>query len=130
MGVVYKRKGNHEKAIEYYNKAKEMNPGYASIYLNLSAIYIEDKDYESSIEILNEGIKNNPAAHDLYYNRACSYTKLYKRDMVLKDMKTSLKLYPKLLSWFKQDKDFDLLRDDKEFISIIEEYSNVEQEGS
>jgi len=123
MGVVYKRLNNHEKSLEYYNKAKEYNPKYHYIYLNMSAIYIEDKEYLKSIEILTEGINNNPEAHDLYYNRACSYALLVNEDLAIKDIRKALILNPSLIKWVIKDKDFYCLYDNEEFNSIVNQYS-------
>ena len=120
MGVVYKRLGNHKDAIEYYNKSKECNPNYHYTYLNLSAIYIEDKEYTKSIKILSEGIYNNPGAHDLYYNRACSYSVLNEVEHAIKDIRKALVLNPSLIRWVKKDKDFYNLYDVEEFKNILE----------
>src|SRR5699024_9983760 len=74
MGVVYKKMGKNEKALEFYFKSLEENKEYHYTYLNISAIYIEDKEYSKIIDILSEGIDLNPYAEDLYYNRACCYS--------------------------------------------------------
>tara|TARA_B100000073_G_scaffold308020_1_gene278755 strand:- start:736 stop:1176 length:441 start_codon:yes stop_codon:yes gene_type:complete len=41
LGVVNADKGDHEKAIEYYNKAIVMDPSYTKAYLNAAALTLE-----------------------------------------------------------------------------------------
>ncbi|HEY4544697.1 MAG TPA: hypothetical protein VIG40_08665, partial [Tissierellaceae bacterium] len=90
--------------------------------LNISSIFIKNKKYEKAIEVLTKGINKNPEASDLYYNRSCCYSILNMIELALADMKTSLMIDENLLQWYKNDKDFDNLRNNKVFNEIIQMY--------
>ena len=122
MGVVYKRLGQNEKAIEYYFKSLDLNRDYHYTYLNLSAIYIEEREFYKSIERLSEGISYNPYAEVLYYNRACSYAILGMEEKAIKDIRKTLILKPSSINWVLKDKDFKELYNNKSFQEIIQKY--------
>jgi len=122
MGVVYKKMGKNEKALEFYFKSLEENKEYHYTYLNISAIYIEDKEYRKTIDILSEGIDLNPYAEDLYYNRACCYSILDLEREAIKDIRKALVLNPSIIYWLRRDEDFHNLGKNKEFKHIIKEY--------
>jgi tetratricopeptide (TPR) repeat protein len=41
MGIAYKNQGNYTKAIESYEKAIELKPDYAYVYVNLGNAYYD-----------------------------------------------------------------------------------------
>jgi hypothetical protein len=58
------------------------------------------------------------------YNCACTYSLLSVKDKALKLLDTALdKGYKNIISWVDQDRDFDPLRDDKDFKSLIAKYT-------
>lgn len=110
LGVVYKKTGDHDKALEEYIKAKDLSDNIY-IFLNMSAIYIEEKRYDDAIEILTEGIDRNPH-HILYYNRACSFRKLGNISQAVKDYKEAKNLDPVVEKWAKNDIDLkDIIKE-------------------
>lgn len=114
-GVVYKALGNHKKALEEYRVAKE-NSDDIYIFLNMSAIFIEEKKFEKAIKILTEGIERNPH-HILYYNRACSYSKLNKKDKALEDFINGMEIDEVVLEWGKNDPDLkEIIRRNYDYI--------------
>ena len=120
MGVIFKRKGNHQRAIEFYEKSRNMNPKYPFNYLNLSAIYIEDKEYDKAIDILSQGLYNIQHA-DLYYNRACCHSICGNSDLAVSDLKRAIDLNSNIVEWIEKDKDFDNLRGHKGFKKLTED---------
>ena len=59
LGVVYNYKNMSEKSIEYFKKAIDLNPGIASAYFNIAAIYLNynSKSPWAMEEALKYGIK-------------------------------------------------------------------------
>ena len=110
--------------MKYYYESLNLNKSYYYTYLNISAIYIEEKQYNKSIEILTEGIESNEDAADLYYNRACCYAILDMVDEAITDIKEALIFNPNIISWVKKDKDFRNLYDNIDFIGLLNEYDN------
>ena len=49
MGNVYKKQGNYEKAIEFYQKAIDINPRKDEAFNNLGNIYVNKGNYEKAM---------------------------------------------------------------------------------
>ncbi len=45
LGVTYWKLGNYEQAKKIYQKAIALDKGYASLYNNLTSVYLSQKDY-------------------------------------------------------------------------------------
>lgn len=104
MGVIARKMGDSDKAMDYYIRAKESYPD-PYIYLNMSAIFIERADFEGAIRILNEGIDFNPDSVNLFYNRACSKANLGRIEEAVKDLREAIKINPDSILWAKEDPD-------------------------
>lgn len=84
LGVVYREKGDYERALEYYNKAKEIredlygtnHPSTATSYNNIGLIYTEKGDYDQALNYLQKACnirekelgKNHPDTAVSYNN--------------------------------------------------------------
>lgn len=60
IGSVYKAIGHLNGAIEYFQKAKNINPRLPQTYFGLYSAYLEKNDTASAIRILNDWLKLNP----------------------------------------------------------------------
>ncbi|WMM25727.1 tetratricopeptide repeat protein [Tissierella sp. MB52-C2] len=118
-GVVLKALGDNKKALEYYYRVIDIYPEYPYSFLNISAIYIEEKRYEDTIDLLTDGINHNPDGHDLYYNRACCYSLLNDDRRAISDLRKAIVLLPSIIEYIRTDKDFVNLHDNKDFIKLI-----------
>ena len=57
LGRAYRRCNMPDKAMTCYNRCVEINPGYATIYCNLGALYFTVKDYANAVSHYEKGIK-------------------------------------------------------------------------
>ena len=55
LGLTYAQVGNLEKALDYTQKAVEMDPGYASYY-NLGLIHASRQEPDQAIEAFNQAL--------------------------------------------------------------------------
>lgn len=85
-------KGEIEFALTNYNKAVELNPDNASIYLNRALAFYKKKDYEKAIADYDKVIEINPKELVAYANRANSNEKLGNTDKAVADYKRILEL--------------------------------------
>jgi tetratricopeptide (TPR) repeat protein len=58
----------YELAIEYYQKAIDINPNYADAYLNMGVAYYEQKNYPQAIQYYQKAIEINSNNAQAYYN--------------------------------------------------------------
>lgn len=111
LGVVLKAMGNYEMALKEYKKAALFSDSMY-IYLNMSAIFIEEKKFDESVKILDEGISRK-AHHVLYYNRACSYRKMGNIKKALEDFNKAKNLNLEVVDWAKRDPDLkDIIQEE------------------
>lgn len=78
-GFSYQDGGDLNKAIEEYNKALELNPGYTQVYINLGTVYLGKQDYDRAIETFEKVLELNYLDKKAHYNIGLAY--LYKGDL-------------------------------------------------
>ncbi len=49
LGEGYRRRGHHDHAVEYMQRALEINPGYQAAHLNLSGFYLQLEKWDKSL---------------------------------------------------------------------------------
>jgi tetratricopeptide (TPR) repeat protein len=94
-GFVYKFKGEYDHALEDYNQAILLNPGFASAYNNRGVIYRLRGDYDHAIKDYDQAIwldSNVPAS---FYNRGIAYSDKQDYDHALGDFDVVLRFNPK-----------------------------------
>lgn len=57
----------NEKAINYLQELRELNPQYQSLYLYLGQVLQEEEMIEEAQQVLEDGIKENPFQVELYH---------------------------------------------------------------
>lgn len=94
LGDVYGRRGNHEKAIEEFKKAIEINPNYADAYHNLANTYQEAGQTGLAIENYQKAIENNPQLWQSYQSLAAIYFNQGQYVKALENIKKALEINP------------------------------------
>lgn len=104
MGVLCKKKGDNKLALKYYYDAigKFEDP---FLFLNMSAIYIEEKDYDAAIKILNRGLIDFPKSVNLHYNKACSFHLLGRDDLAKEEVIKAIEINEDAYDWALKDDD-------------------------
>ena len=92
-GFSYAELGEHEKAIEDYSKAIELNPKNAAVYNNRGISYRKLEEYKKAIEDYSKAIELEPGDADAYYNRAYSYRKLGEHEKALDNLCTCMHIH-------------------------------------
>ncbi len=76
VGIVYANLKEYEKAIEYYQKAIEMDEKWAVPYFNLGIVYKNLKEYEKAIEYYQKAIEMDEKWAVPYNNLGIVYKNL------------------------------------------------------
>lgn len=97
----YLSKGNraydeneYDKAIEYYNKAIELDPDFADAYNNRGIAYRRKGECAKAIEDYNKAIELDPDYSEAYYNRGRAYRYLKEYDKAIEDYSKAIELNP------------------------------------
>jgi tetratricopeptide (TPR) repeat protein len=73
-GIAHSIKGQHDQAIPYYNKAIEINPGFANAYFSRGVAFAEGKgQYDEAIADYNKAIEINPTFAKAILLRGVAY---------------------------------------------------------
>lgn len=97
-GLRYKEKKQFEKAIEEFNRALTMVPGFWVILIQLGEVHRELKQFEKAISYFTEAIKKNPDPpldYTVYQLRSVSYASIQKYKEAMEDITKSIELDPK-----------------------------------
>lgn len=118
----------YELAIEYLNKAKEIDSKDFIIYHNLGIVYKHLKDYPKAIESFEKAINYNKRFLKSYLSLGSLYFYLNKFEEAYKYYEKAAKLNPELFE-AKYNSAVCLLKSGKisEAINILEESINSEQ---
>ena len=130
MAVSYYNRGNayaklkkHDKAIEDYNKAIELDPEYATAYYNRGNAYAKLKKYEKAIEDYNKAIELNPEYAMAYNNRGNAYDELKKHEKAIEDYNKAIVLNPEYaMAYNNRGNAYDGL---KKYEKAIEDYNKA-----
>jgi len=60
QGIEYNKQGNQAKAIQSYEQAIELYPGYINAYFNLGNIFLRQDNYTRAIELYEKSREINP----------------------------------------------------------------------
>ncbi len=85
-GFKYQDQGNLEKALEEYQKAVQLNPGYVKVYTNIGTIYLERKDYDQAIQQFKKVIELNYWDRKAHYNLGLAYLYKGEKDMAQEEV--------------------------------------------
>ncbi|MCG8699363.1 MAG: hypothetical protein MI922_15010, partial [Bacteroidales bacterium] len=93
-GMAASRANKPEKAIEYYEKARELNHNEPGLYVFLKNKYFEVGDTAKGLEILHEGFKKHAGAKDILVELINHYLLNDKSEQALEFLKIAQKDEP------------------------------------
>ena len=74
-GVTWYEMGDHDRAIQDYNKAVKFNPNFDQAFFNRGNAYDEKGQFERAIKDYNRAIELKPDYTKAFNNRGISYAK-------------------------------------------------------
>jgi tetratricopeptide (TPR) repeat protein len=88
--------GNCTEAVKDYDRAVQLNPGYALAYDNRGKCYIKLKDYLQAVRDFDKAIALGPEVATTHYNRANAYNRLGDYRRAIMDFDRAIDLDPRL----------------------------------
>ncbi len=95
MGKSYNYKGEYDKALEYFQKAIELNPKNDDAYSGMGVSYYQQKEYDIAIESYQKAIELNPKNDNGYLIIGGSYYNKEEYDRALEYFQKAIELSPK-----------------------------------
>ena len=100
LGVAYKKKGLHEMAIQYYEKAILSNPDYLRPYLNLGDLYQILGRYEEAERIYHMALRKDPGYAIIHYQLGRLYTSTGAYEKAIASYRRMIESDPLLLDGY------------------------------
>ena len=91
-GILWKRKGDYDRAIADFTAAIRINPKYSSAYTNRGVAYVEEHDYDRALADYNVAIQLDPKDAVAYNNRGVAWKNKGEYDLAIADYNTAIKL--------------------------------------
>lgn len=93
-GLTYYEAKDFGSALEQYNKAAEISPGFAEAYYHKGRAYTELNDYTSAVKEYSKTIKLNPNHEKAYINRGFIYNELKEFGNAINDFQKGVEINP------------------------------------
>ncbi|MEW6416508.1 MAG: tetratricopeptide repeat protein [Nitrospirota bacterium] len=94
LGIAYDKKGLVDKAIEQYQMALKLNPGFAEAYVNLGIAYESLGSVDKAIEHFQTAIELKPESAKAHNNLGIAYKKTGLIDKAIEHFQMAVKLNP------------------------------------
>jgi tetratricopeptide (TPR) repeat protein len=118
--------GRHDEALKAAEKAIEIKPDYYRAWINKGGALANLGRYKDALKAFEKAIEIKGDFHEGCYNLACVYSLKKEKGKALKYLRKAIEYGYNDLSHIKKDKDFDFIRDEKEFQKIISDLTQME----
>jgi len=127
-GNCYHSLGQYENAINDCDKAIELDPAFAFAYSNRGNSYHSLGQYENAINDYDKAIELDPEIGSPFYNKACFYALQGKVKEAILWLKEALIIdRKKFCELSSNDSDFDRIRKDEKFQTLMREFCDIEK---
>ena len=92
IGGAFQRLNQNDSAYDAFDRAIELNPGYAEGLNNRGVIKVWRGDVAGAVADFSRAIAANPGYRDAYANRAIAYIKMHEHEKAMADRRRALEL--------------------------------------
>ncbi|MFN7246154.1 MAG: tetratricopeptide repeat protein [Microcystis sp.] len=118
-GIALYNLGRFEQAIASYDRALEIKPDYHEAWDNRGYVLTCMGRYKDALESCDRAIKINPNHANAYYNKACCYGLQNNVELAIENLQRAINLDVEYQDMAKTDKDFEQIRGDERFQSLL-----------
>ena len=119
-GYVLRTLGRLEEAIASYDQALKIQPDYYQAWYNRGYVLGNLGRLEEAITSYDQALKIKPDDTTTFYNKACCYALQGNVEQAIENLQQAINLNPdKYREMAKTDSDFDSIREDERFQSLL-----------
>jgi tetratricopeptide (TPR) repeat protein len=93
-GVTVRKLGQNDRALQDYNQAIRLNPGFADAFNSRCYLYVLTNRLQDALKDCNESLRLNPKNQYAYDSRGFAYLKLGMLDASIADYNAALNIEP------------------------------------
>lgn len=127
IGTIHFENAEYAKAIPWLERAKSFFPDNQMLNFYLGVSYKQTKNFAEAIKFFKRQLEIKPEEPSPYYNIACVYAVQGKTTDAIAWLKKAVKAHPEFKDAAQKDKDFDRIRNTKEFIEIVKQEMSREK---
>ncbi len=97
LGIVYKKRGEYDKAIELFEKSMSLGKAYPEVFLHLGDIYFDRKDYNKAVMYLEAALKidfSKKVRLGILNKLGRTYGKPGENEKAVEAFEAAIRLYP------------------------------------
>lgn len=94
LGDLYARRGEYEKAIWHFQRATELNPGYASAHHNMANVFAMMGEYEQAELNFRKALEFRPNLWQSHKQLAGVYYETGEIEKAIKEIEIAYEKYP------------------------------------
>jgi tetratricopeptide (TPR) repeat protein len=118
-GVALGNLGRFEEAIASYDQALEIKPDFHLAWNNRGIALGNLGRYEEAIASYDQALEINSNSANTYYNKACCYGLQNNVELAIENLQRAINLDVKYQDMAKTDQDFEQIRGDERFQSLL-----------
>ncbi|MEM7593833.1 MAG: tetratricopeptide repeat protein, partial [Cyanobacteria bacterium P01_A01_bin.83] len=111
----------YEEALDSFNQALKLKPNKAQVWNNRGIVLGILERYEDALDSFDQAIKLKPDDDQAWYLKAMAYSLQNNVDLAVKDLAQAIKLNSKYKEMAKNDSNFDNIRNEPRFKSLIDD---------
>jgi tetratricopeptide (TPR) repeat protein len=111
--------GQNEAAVASYNHALAIKPDDHYAWNNRGVALLNLGQNEAAVASYDRALEIKPDDHEAWYNKACYHALQNDPDRALSALKRVIELDPECREWAKDDTDFDPIRQDPRFQTLL-----------
>jgi tetratricopeptide (TPR) repeat protein len=119
------KKGEHEKAIKFYNQVIEADSKNFVAHFNLGLIYFQTKRFSESIKHFNEAIDIEPKRPEPYFGKANAYIEIQNSSKALETLRFGEQACEKIIPYWLMRAQMEIQLEETEIakLSVNRAYS-------
>ncbi|MGO9115409.1 MAG: tetratricopeptide repeat protein [Thermoguttaceae bacterium] len=93
-GMVYSRRGQTAKALEFWERALKRNPNRPDLYDAMATIALRKEEYEEAVELCRKGLGTSTQIPHLYYQLVEALNALGRTEESVNELQIAIRLFP------------------------------------
>ena len=119
QGNIFAVGQSHQQSIASYDKALEIKPNDDQAWNNRGNALGNLGRFEDAIASFDKALEIKPNYDQAWYNKACAYSLCEKQKQAVECLKYAIALNPENRTLAAKDTDFDVIRQNPEFQTLL-----------
>ncbi|MCD6569331.1 MAG: tetratricopeptide repeat protein [Deltaproteobacteria bacterium] len=120
LGGLYFDIKEYDKALSIYKKALIYSTDDARVLNNIGGILLAKGNLDTAVNYFERASRISDSYVEPVYNMACAYARKGDKIGAINALEKAFEMYPDARTWARQDPDFEGLKGDESFDSIVE----------